>query len=62
MNHQRVRGSISLFLILILMPLFSGTYLETYYSPSLFIIYTLYNPCFFLIQISNISDLFGLSI
>lgn len=27
MNHQRVRGSISLFLILILMPLFSGTYL-----------------------------------
>ena len=29
MNHQRVRGSISLFLILILMPLFSGTYLAT---------------------------------
>ncbi|MBQ1370421.1 MAG: Tad domain-containing protein, partial [Clostridia bacterium] len=27
MNHQTVRGSISLFLVLILMPLFSGTYL-----------------------------------
>ena len=27
MNHQTLRGSISLFLVLILMPLFSGTYL-----------------------------------